>query len=154
MVMAQSLFKLLKSRNPDVAIDVLAPEWSLPIVARMPEIRRGIGAETGHGEVGLAKRRSIAAGLREYGYELNIPAGALYAFPKTPIEDDAEFVNLLMKEKILAVPGRGFGRPGYMRISYCVDRQTIERALPGFKRAIEAVHRTRPCDSACSPAGR
>ena len=69
MVMAQSLFKLLKSRNPGADIDVLAPEWSLPIVARMPEIRRGIGAETGHGEFGLAKRRSIAASLREYNYE-------------------------------------------------------------------------------------
>ena len=99
-------------------------------------------------------RDLLCNALREYGYELNIPAGALYAFPKTPTEDDAEFVNLLMKEKILAVPGRGFGRPGYMRVSYCVDRQTIQRALPGFKRTIDAVHRERPRDSACSPAGR
>jgi heptosyltransferase-2 len=69
MVMAQSLFKLLKARHPGIAIDVLAPEWSLPIVARMPEIRRGIGAETGHGEFGLDKRRRIAASLREHDYE-------------------------------------------------------------------------------------
>ena len=68
MVMAQSLFKLLKTRDPDVDIDVLAPEWSLPIVARMPEIRRGIGAETGHGEFGLGKRRRIAADLYDQGY--------------------------------------------------------------------------------------
>ena len=68
MVMAQSLFKLLEIRNPGIAIDVLAPEWSLPIVARMPEIRRGIGAQTGHGEFGFAKRRRIAAGLREHAY--------------------------------------------------------------------------------------
>jgi heptosyltransferase-2 len=69
MVMAQSLFKLLRTRQPDSAIDVLAPEWSLPIVARMPEIRRGIGAETGHGEFGLDKRRRIAARLRGDDYE-------------------------------------------------------------------------------------
>ncbi len=69
MVMAQSLFKLLKSRYPEIHIDVLAPEWSLPIVARMPEIRRGIGAETGHGEFGLGKRRAIAVGLRDDHYE-------------------------------------------------------------------------------------
>ena len=64
MVMAQSLFKVLKARQPDRALDVLAPEWSLPIVARMSEIRAGIASETAHGEIGLAKRRRIAAGLR------------------------------------------------------------------------------------------
>ena len=44
MVMAQALFILLKARKPDIAIDVLAPAWSLPIVARMPEIRTGIAS--------------------------------------------------------------------------------------------------------------
>ena len=69
MVMAQALFILLKQRRPDRAIDVLAPAWSLPIVARMPEIRRGIAAETGHGELGLGKRRRIGYALRQEGYE-------------------------------------------------------------------------------------
>ena len=63
MVMAQSLFKVLRSREPDRPLDVLAPEWSLPIVARMPEIRAGIASQTAHGEIGLATRRRIAAGL-------------------------------------------------------------------------------------------
>ena len=69
MVMAQSLFKLLKIREPDRTLDVLAPAWSLPIVARMPEIRYGIDSETGHGEIGLAKRRRIAKRLRDADYE-------------------------------------------------------------------------------------
>jgi heptosyltransferase-2 len=69
MVMAQALFMLLKQRRPDEAIDVLAPAWSLPIVARMPEVRRGIAAETGHWELGLGKRRRIGYSLREEGYE-------------------------------------------------------------------------------------
>ena len=69
MVMAQALFILLKERRPETALDVLAPEWSLPIVARMPEVRRGIAAETGHGELGLGKRRRIGYALRERGYE-------------------------------------------------------------------------------------
>ncbi len=69
MVMAQALFILLNERRPEAAIDVLAPGWSLPIVARMPEVRRGIAAETGHGELGLGKRRRIGYGLREEGYE-------------------------------------------------------------------------------------
>ena len=69
MVMAQSLFKIVKAENPDRALDVLAPAWSLPIVARMPEIRNGIASETGHGEVGLGKRREIGRALRDQHYD-------------------------------------------------------------------------------------
>ena len=69
MVMAQALFILLKEREPQRHIDVLAPGWSLPIVARMPQVRRGIAAETGHGELGLGKRRRIGRDLQEAGYE-------------------------------------------------------------------------------------
>jgi len=69
MVMAQSVFKLLKHREPGRDLDVLAPEWSLPIVARMPEIRQGIASETAHGEIGLAKRRRIAADLGQRDYD-------------------------------------------------------------------------------------
>ncbi len=64
MVMAQALFADLKRREPDRPIDVLAPAWSLPVVARMPEVRNGIAAETGHGEFGLSKRRRIGHDLR------------------------------------------------------------------------------------------
>ena len=69
MVMAQALFILLQQRRPEGAIDVLAPAWSLPIVARMPQVRRGIAAETGHGELGLGKRRRIGYLLRDERYQ-------------------------------------------------------------------------------------
>jgi aspartate aminotransferase len=87
-------------------------------------------------DVGFYKqnRDLLCNALLEYGYDLKMPRGALYAFPRTPI-DDVEFTDILMEHKILAVPGRGFGRPGHIRISFCVDRQTIERALPGFQAA-------------------
>jgi aspartate aminotransferase len=77
--------------------------------------------------------------LLEYGYELIVPRGALYAFPRTPIADDAAFVDVLLRHRVLAVPGRGFGRPGHMRLAYCVERDTIERALPSLKAAIDEV---------------
>lgn len=82
-------------------------------------------------------RETICDALRSCGYDLVEPQGALYAFPKTPIEDDLAFVDILLKHRILAVPGRGFGRPGHIRLSYCVDRETVEGALPGFRLAIE-----------------
>ncbi|MDJ0938505.1 MAG: lipopolysaccharide heptosyltransferase II [Woeseiaceae bacterium] len=66
MVMAQALFKHLKLHAPERPVDVLAPAWSLPVVARMPEIRAGIAAETGHGELGIGRRRRIGHELRGF----------------------------------------------------------------------------------------
>ena len=56
MVMSQTLFKLLKQHHPDCVIDVLAPAWSLPILARMPEVNKGIVLPFGHGELKLRER--------------------------------------------------------------------------------------------------
>ena len=69
MVMAQSLFITLKRNNPSVLIDVVAPGWSLPIVARMPEVRRGIALNVGHDELGWGKRRALGEGLRGERYD-------------------------------------------------------------------------------------
>ena len=69
MVMAQSLFRILRERDPERALDVLAPRWSLPIVARMPEIRHGVASQTGHGEIGWRKRRQIASELAATAYQ-------------------------------------------------------------------------------------
>jgi heptosyltransferase-2 len=68
MVMAQALFKLLKARRPETALDVLAPAWSLPIIARMPEIRKGVVLPAGHGEVALRKRWRLGRSLKAEGY--------------------------------------------------------------------------------------
>jgi heptosyltransferase-2 len=75
MVMAQSLFRLLVNRRPRAEVDVLAPGWSLPIVRRMPEIRRGIESPTAHGELAYAKRRSLGTRLRSehYGQAIILP---------------------------------------------------------------------------------
>lgn len=82
------------------------------------------------------KRRLLCDGLSENGYSFTRPAGAFYLFPEAPGGDDVEFVRALQEEKILAVPGSGFGAPGYFRLSYCVADRTIKDAMPGFKRAI------------------
>ncbi|MDR3416336.1 MAG: lipopolysaccharide heptosyltransferase II [Nevskia sp.] len=68
MVMAQALFARLRQRSPQAAIDVLAPGWSLPILARMPEVRAGIELPAGHGQLGLGLRRRIGRALRGKAY--------------------------------------------------------------------------------------
>jgi aspartate aminotransferase len=83
------------------------------------------------------KRDLFYNGLRSFGYHVVKPQGAFYLFPKAPIEDDAAFVKELQSKRILVVPGRGFGKPGYFRIAYAVDTKTIEGALPGFKQVAE-----------------
>ena len=69
MVIAQSLFRLLRVNAPDRPIDVVGPPWSVPLVARMPEVRRGIPLAVAHGEFGLGARRILAHALRSEGYE-------------------------------------------------------------------------------------
>ena len=68
MVMAQSLFITLKQQHPDCLIDVLAPEWSLPILKRMPEVHEGISADVGHGEFSFFKRRRLGLSLKSRNY--------------------------------------------------------------------------------------
>ena len=64
MVMAQSLFMCLKVQYPDCRISVLAPEWSRPLLERMPEVEKGISLLMGHGDLELGKRRAFGKSLR------------------------------------------------------------------------------------------
>ena len=68
LVMAQSLFRELRERRPNVEIDVLAPAWSLPVVQRMQEINRTVENPVGHGEFGLLRRWRVGRSLRARGY--------------------------------------------------------------------------------------
>lgn len=69
MIMAQTLFITLKQKKPDAMIDVLAPQWSNPILERMPEVRRCIDMPLNHGRLDLGIRKSIAAILCKEGYD-------------------------------------------------------------------------------------
>jgi heptosyltransferase-2 len=74
MVMAQVLFRLLKQKNPACAIDVLAPAWSAPLLARMPEVRASFDLPLAHGEFGFGKRRRIGHALRgQYRQAILLP---------------------------------------------------------------------------------
>ncbi len=77
--------------------------------------------------------------LISYGYECIKPQGAFYLFVKSPTPNDIEFCNMAKKFNILIVPGTTFACPGYIRIAYCVAYETIENALPGFKKLIESI---------------
>lgn len=69
MVMAQSLFMTLQDQHPGLQIDVLAPQWSLPILQRMPQVRRGITMPLGHGQLDLRTRWRLGRELASHGYD-------------------------------------------------------------------------------------
>lgn len=74
MVMAQSLFKLIKQHQPDIAIDVLAPAWSEPLLTRMPEVRCALAMPIGHGELRLRERYHMGHSLRgKYDQAIILP---------------------------------------------------------------------------------
>ncbi len=74
MVMAQSLLQTLKQARPQAQVDVLAPGWSLPLLARMPEVRKGIDMPLKHGEIGLGARWRLGRSLRgQYDQAIVLP---------------------------------------------------------------------------------
>ncbi len=85
------------------------------------------------------KRNFLYEQLTLLGYDVVKPQGAFYMFPRSPIEDDVEFVAELQRYNVLVVPGQGFGAPGFFRISFCVDDSTLQRSIDGFRKAMSNI---------------
>jgi heptosyltransferase-2 len=68
MVLAHSLFQVLKTRYPDAMIDVAAPAWTLPLLDRMPEVNLGIALPFKHGQFALFERIKFGRSLKNKGY--------------------------------------------------------------------------------------
>lgn len=83
----------------------------------------------------------VTEGLKEAGYHFVEPEGAFYIFVKVPeqYDTDISFCEEALKANILLVPGIGFGYSGYVRLSFCVETEMIERAFSsgGFKKIRE-----------------
>lgn len=90
--------------------------------------------------------RLLSHGLREAGYDFPEPQGAFYIFARVPDlpnspsrpGDDVAFAMHLKDYRVLAVPGVGFGCPGWFRLSFCVSEDTIRGAIPLLGEAREA----------------
>ena len=77
--------------------------------------------------------------LTELGYSCVKPQGAFYLFPKALIPDDVAFIKQAQKHNLLLVPGSGFGCPGYFRIAYCVNFETIKNSIPAFAKLAKEI---------------
>ena len=84
-------------------------------------------------------RVALYEGLTKIGFECTKPEGAFYLFVKSPFEDDVEFCALAKKYNILAVPGKSFACPGYIRLAYCVSYDTIVNSLPAWEKLMAEI---------------
>ena len=109
---------------------VCAPSLLQKTVARCCGITSNI-------EIYRKNRDFFYKSLKDIGYELTYPDGAFYLFLKSPLENAVEFCERAKKYEILLVPSDSFGTEGYVRISYCVNFEMIERSIPAFKRLYE-----------------
>lgn len=165
MVMAQSLYRLLRQRSPGVEIDVVAPPWSLPVLARMPEVRRGVELAVGHGELGLRRRRSLGLELRaeRYTRAIVLPRSAKSAlvpwFARVPkrtgfrgewrygLLNDRRVLDARLDQTVKRFVALGLDRneplpeslPDDLRPSLTVDRANLERL-----RKAHGLDRARP----------
>ena len=82
-------------------------------------------------------RRLLYDGLTKCGFECVFPQGAFYIWMKTPEPDDKAFCERAKKYNILPVPGESFAYPGYVRLAYCVSKDTIVNSMSAFKKLAE-----------------
>lgn len=87
------------------------------------------------------KRDLLLRELRSAGYDVRTPEGTFYLFPRSPIEDDKQFVKVLAEQDVFVLPGTLFDRPGYFRISLTASDEMVEFALPAFKSAMSRTRR-------------
>jgi aspartate aminotransferase len=83
------------------------------------------------------RRNVLAQGLKDAGLRFSEPEGAFYLFCESPTIDDVRFVSHLKEHRILAVPGQGFGYPGWFRLCYAVPDWAVSGAVERFKAAMQ-----------------
>jgi aspartate aminotransferase len=108
-----------------------------------PAIWQWVIRETADKTVDIApyehKRNVLCSALKSIGYDVTPPEGSFYVFLKTPIPDDVSFTRILAGHGVLAVPGTGFGRSGYIRLSLTIPLEQIENSLGSFEEVFRAL---------------
>lgn len=84
-----------------------------------------------------ANRAILTEGLGKLGYEYVEPEGAFYLWVRALEPDAQAFSDRAKAHELLLVPSDSFGVPGWVRVSYCVSKDTIERSMPAFKALME-----------------
>ena len=83
-------------------------------------------------------RRVLTEGLSALGYEFIEPQGAFYLWVKALEPDANAFFERAKALELLPVPSDSFGCPGWVRVGYCVSKETIVNSMPAWKKLAES----------------
>lgn len=83
-------------------------------------------------------RRVLTEGLSAFGYEFIEPQGAFYLWVKALEPDASAFFERAKALELLPVPSDSFGCPGWVRVGYCVSKETIVNSMPAWKKLAES----------------
>lgn len=83
-------------------------------------------------------RRALTEGLSALGYEFIEPQGAFYLWVKALEPDASAFFERAKALELLPVPSDSFGCPGWVRVGYCVSKETIVNSMPAWKKLAES----------------
>ena len=108
---------------------VCAPSMFQYVVKSCVDVEPNIG-------VYRTNRNILFKELPEMGYKAANPDGAFYMFIKSPNDDGYDFCERAKKYNMLLVPGEGFGMKEYVRLSFCVETEKIEKSIDIFKKLI------------------
>jgi aspartate aminotransferase len=88
------------------------------------------------------KRDRLVIAMRDIGYDVHSPEGTFYMLPRSPIDDDVDFTDMLAEEGVLCLPGQIVEMPGYFRVSLTANEEMIGRAIPAFAKVFAQVTRS------------
>ena len=108
---------------------VCAPSMFQYVVKSCVDVEPNIG-------VYRTNRNILFKELPDMGYKVANPDGAFYMFIKSPNDDGVDFCERAKKYNMLLVPGEGFGMKEYVRLSFCVETEKIEKSIDIFKKLI------------------
>lgn len=123
---AEDLIRGIEISNRTLGF-VNAPSLIQKAVARCLDEKTDVGFYDGN-------RRLLYEGLKRLGFDCVKPEGAFYLWVKSPVPDEGAFVDEAKKYHILMVKGSAFAWPGYVRLAYCVSRETINHSMEAFAK--------------------
>lgn len=91
-----------------------------------------VQGHTANFNIYIKNKNYLKENLEKIGYKVINPDGAFYMFLKSPIDDAIQCKNIALKHNLLIVPSDSFGIKSYLRVSYCVDFDTIVNSIPAF----------------------
>ena len=101
-------------------------------------MRRGLFRKMRNLEAYAENRRVLTEGLSALGYEFIEPQGAFYLWVKALEPDANAFFERAKALELLPVPSDSFGCPGWVRVGYCVSKETIVNSMPAWKKLAES----------------